>query len=153
MYPSGPGVRARPCAICRHRRRADIERLRVLGNLSVPKVAAAFDLRRAALARHFKEHVAPAARQVVAKLEERTGMTLLERLADLESDARRIARKAEAARDFRTAMAGVRELLRIAEFLGRLRGELSAPPPATHTSYVLVFEGGAPKALPEAIGV
>jgi hypothetical protein len=51
--------------------------------------------------------------------------SLLAKVTDLETDARRLGKAAEKAGDARTALAAVRELCRIVELLGRLRGELT----------------------------
>jgi hypothetical protein len=135
------------CRICRSARRYDVERLRVLGNLSAKKIATNYGYRHGDVLRHFKEHVAPEARRAYEKLEATSGLTLLQRLAAIEADAKRIMERAEAEGDFRTAMVGVRELLRIAEFLARLSGELTPAPVVNAVAYTLVFQGGSAKAV------
>jgi hypothetical protein len=54
--------------------------------------------------------------------------SLIDQLERLKEDARRIKQKAEAAKDYRTALAGVRELTRLVEFAARLSGELNERP-------------------------
>jgi hypothetical protein len=60
---------------------------------------------------------------------------LLAKVQRLEHEARRIGQKAEAAGDHRTALQGIRELIRIVELLAKLRGELQTAP----TTNVLVL--------------
>jgi uncharacterized membrane protein YgaE (UPF0421/DUF939 family) len=50
--------------------------------------------------------------------------SLLDQLQELQADARRIKRKAEADKDYRSALAGVRELVRIVEVMARISGEI-----------------------------
>ncbi|HUB10251.1 MAG TPA: hypothetical protein VMB50_24820 [Myxococcales bacterium] len=52
--------------------------------------------------------------------------SLLDKVGALLEDAQRLCKKAEAAEDTRTALAGVREVGRVLELLGRLRGELAS---------------------------
>ena len=54
--------------------------------------------------------------------------SLLDQLAELRGDARRIGGKAEGAGDLKTALAGVRELVRIVELTAKLVGELDERP-------------------------
>jgi hypothetical protein len=49
---------------------------------------------------------------------------LLEQLIELTDEARRLKQKAEAKKDYRTALAAVRELCRIVELVARINGEL-----------------------------
>lgn len=53
---------------------------------------------------------------------------LIAKVHKLATDAQRIATAAEASKDFRTALAGVRELTRIVELLAKLRGDLDESP-------------------------
>jgi hypothetical protein len=53
--------------------------------------------------------------------------SLVEKVRQLELEARRLGKKAEDAGDFRGAMAAVRELVRIVELLAKLQGELREP--------------------------
>jgi hypothetical protein len=52
------------------------------------------------------------------------GDDLLAKIRVLEADAQRIAKAAERADDHRTALVGVRELLRMVELMAKLRGDL-----------------------------
>jgi len=53
--------------------------------------------------------------------------------------------------DFRSAISAVRELTRVVELVARLRGEIEPDERGKVSSYVLVFQGGAPKVLPGAL--
>ena len=57
-----------------------------------------------------------------------TADDLLDQLGDLANDARRIKNECEKQKDYRTALAGIRELVRILELLAELRGKLNRTP-------------------------
>lgn len=113
---------ARTCSVCRHRKRPEIEGA-LLAGTPLRTIADQFGPSKTALLRH-REHLAPAL--VVAKQAEDVARTdtLIDKAHGLETDARRIGKAAEAAGDARTALAAVRELVRIVELKGHLLGEL-----------------------------
>jgi hypothetical protein len=80
-------------------------------------------LSKDALARH-KPYVS----QIMAKAAEAREMAhannLVEQLRQLTADATRIAPKAEKAKQYNAAMAGVREMARIVELVAKLTGQL-----------------------------
>jgi hypothetical protein len=78
--------------------------------------------------RHKDEHVpAHLSKAVEAEAASNAG-DLLAKVAVIEAEAQRLAKKAEDAGDLRTAMSGIREMARLIELLARLRGELSDAP-------------------------
>ncbi len=114
----------RTCTVCSHARRPEVDAALLAGE-PYRSIAQRFAASPDAVLRH-KAHVAPALAE--AKRAERVACadSLLGKVAELEADARRLGRTAEKAGDARTALAAVRELTRIVELLGRLRGELDA---------------------------
>jgi len=53
------------------------------------------------------------------------GGAVLAKIAALEADAKRLQAKAEKSGDYRTAIAALREMVRIVELLAKLQGELT----------------------------
>jgi hypothetical protein len=117
---------ARKCTICEHPNRNEIDADLVSGE-SYRNIAARFGT-SAALVRHKGDHI-PAH---LARAKEAETVTqaddLLIKVADIEKEAKRIAKKAEDTGDLRTAMSGIRELARLVELLAKLRGELNERP-------------------------
>lgn len=110
----------RPCTVCNHRMRDQIERALLKGE-ALTSIAERFGLPRTNLWRH-KAHI----RTDLAKMPEaaqiaHSGM-LAARLQALLDDAHELKRKAEQKRDYRTALVAVREITRLLEFSARLQG-------------------------------
>lgn len=114
---------ARTCTVCIHDERDAIDRALVAG-ASYRDVAGQHGLSKSAVERHKAEHIPGALVQAHAAEETANADTLLGKIAALETDAKRIGRSAETARDYRTAIAAVRELIRIVELLAKLEGKL-----------------------------
>ncbi len=114
----------RTCTVCLHPKRAEVDAA-LLAGTPYRVAASRYESSVGALQRH-REHIAPAL--AIAKQAERVAAadSILDKVAGLEADARRIGAAAEADGDGRTALAAVRELTRIVELLARLRGELDA---------------------------
>ncbi len=115
---------ARTCSLCRHERRAEIDAALMAG-LSNRTISKQFEITDSAVQRH-RSHLPRALAPANRAAEVTRADSLLEKLAEIESAARRIAAQAEAAEDHRSAIAAIRELIRLAELLARLRGELKA---------------------------
>lgn len=114
----------RTCTVCLHPKRSEVDAALLAGE-PLRTIADQFGPSKTALLRH-REHVAPAlavAKQAAAVAD---ADSLLEKVRGLEVDARRIGKAAETAGDARIALGAVRELTRIIELLGRLRGELDS---------------------------
>ncbi|MBM3189371.1 MAG: hypothetical protein FJZ90_11695 [Chloroflexi bacterium] len=116
---------SRKCSICAHQQRQAIDETLVAGTASLREIASLFAVSQSAVRRHKTRHLpvtlaaAEAAAEAVVRSDD-----LLGKVAQLEADAHRIKKKAEESQDYRTALQGVRELVRIVELLARLRGEL-----------------------------
>ena len=113
----------RLCTICRHRQREMIDQA-LVGEEPYRHIAARFQVSTGALQRHNQEHLPQHLTQAKAAQEVTQADGLLAKVQDLEADAKRIQGQAEATGDLRTALQGIRELVRIIELQARLLGEL-----------------------------
>ncbi len=116
-----------PGTIATHPDRAAIDAAIVAG---VPnrRIATQYGLSEGAV-RRYKADGLPATLVKAKDAEEAThGDDLLAQLATLQADARRIGARAEGEGDLRTALAAVRELVRMIELLAELQGELNRAP-------------------------
>ena len=118
----------RVCTVCIHAEREAIDRALVAGEAARTLASRYVTIGRMAMQRHKDEHLPPTLAQAQQAQDAAHGGDLLARLEGLTADARRIQRKAEAAGEYRTALAGIRELVRIVEVLAELRGELDRRP-------------------------
>jgi hypothetical protein len=118
---------SRTCTVCRHPDRPAIDQALVNGK-GVRETSALFRVSEDALSRHKEGHVPSALARAADAEEIARADSLLDQLVTLQADARRIGQKAESAGDLRTALAGIRELVRIMELAARLVGELDDRP-------------------------
>lgn len=123
----------RVCTVCTHADRPAIDQALVAGE-SFRNVSERFGTSATALFRHKAEHLPAALVQAQAAEQVARADDLLSQLLSLQADARRIGKKAEDAGDLRTALAGVRELVRIVELTAKLVGELDERPQVTLTT-------------------
>lgn len=102
----------RPCTICTHPARAEIDR-GMLSGTPYWNIAERFDVSLGALARHRQEHVPAALARAVeaqtAERELRDAAALLAELDALHGRTLAILEKAERAGDLRTALGAIRE--------------------------------------------
>ncbi len=111
----------RTCSICRSKQRPEIDVAIVAGE-SVRTIAGRYGTNRSAVQRH-RDHIPAALADAKQATDGAHADDLLAKVRQLETDARRLAASAEAAGDRRTALQGIRELLRIIEFMGRRHDE------------------------------
>jgi hypothetical protein len=114
----------RVCTVCSHPDVAGIDQALVAGGVN-RRIAAQYGLTEASVRRHKEEHVpakiAKAKKaQTVADADD-----LLHQAGALRTKAMSLLLKAEAAGDYRTALAGIREARGCLELLARLMGELN----------------------------
>lgn len=116
----------RTCTICIHPSRAQIEAA-LLNGESLRKIGKTFSVSTTSLFRH-KTHVSEILKkaQEIEKLSNAESLKQL--MLQLIADARRVQQAAEAAQDYRTALAGIRELTRLVELAARLSGALNEKP-------------------------
>lgn len=114
----------RTCTICRHKRHEQINAALIAGE-PFRDIARQYRTTKDALTRHKEEHLI----ETLTKAREARDLTnaenLLTQLNDLAEDARRIKLKCEQSNDYRTALMGIRELVRIVELLAEMQGKLS----------------------------
>ena len=115
----------RRCSICTHAEREEIDKALVAGASSVPAIATLFDVSQRALYRHREKHLPETLAQAQEAREVAQADDLLAQLEGLRKEAHRIKDKAEKGADYRTALAGIRELVRIVELMAKVRGELA----------------------------
>lgn len=114
----------RTCTICGHPERDAIDAALVAGQ-PFRRVAAQYAVTEQAIRRHRKAHLPAALAKAQEAEEAARADDLLAQLRALTAEAHRIKDRAERTGDYRTALAGVRELVRIVELLAKLRGELN----------------------------
>ncbi len=112
----------RVCTVCSHQVRRQIDEALLEGH-PLRDIAERFSLSVGSVFRH-KSHVSETLKKSRAAAELFRADNLVGQLKQLVDDARRVQKKAEAADDYRTALAGVRELTRLVELAARLSGEL-----------------------------
>jgi hypothetical protein len=113
----------RTCSVCNDIRRDEIDRALLAGE-SLRDIAGRIPIAKSALHRHNKLHL-PATLVKAQECEQVARADgLLEQLIELTNEARSLKQKAEAKKDYRTALAAVRELCRIVELVARINGEL-----------------------------
>ena len=118
---------ARPCTVCGHPQRAEIDRLLLTGNVKVQTIATEFGVHWRALYRH-KAHLvqtlglAPQAPTVA------DADSLLAQLTDLQERTLAILTNAEHGDDKALALKAITEARRNLELLGKLAGELQTQP-------------------------
>lgn len=114
---------ARQCTVCGHPEREAIDHA-LVDRRELRGIARTFGLSEDAVTRHKHNHLPQHLCQATAAQEVTQADGLLAKVQALEVDAKRIQGQAEAAGDLRTALQGIRELVRIVELQARLLGEL-----------------------------
>ena len=112
----------RTCTVCPHPHRDEIDR-RLLDGAPLRNIAKQFSLSAASLCRHNK-HISKALSNARQEAEILRADGLMEHLNHLTAEAARLKQKAEQAKDYRTALAGVREMSRLLELAVRLAVEV-----------------------------
>jgi len=113
------------CTICRHEQREPIDRALVAGT-SLRDIAGQFFVAKSALARHRVSHLLPDVLQAATVKQTLRSDALIAEATALHAKARDLLRQAEEAGDRRTAMAGVREVLRCLDFVLKLQTVIPA---------------------------
>lgn len=117
----------RPCTICGHRDRAEIDR-QIVAGASLPAISSNFGVTTKSLTRHRDNHVPTAAMQrglqAVAAGEALHGAALLGKASSLLRTAEAIMSAALADQDHRTALQAIREAGRMVEICAKLTGDI-----------------------------
>lgn len=109
---------ARPCSVCVHPKRVEIDAWMVKG-ASNRRVAKQYDVSDDAVQRH-RKHIGSALAEVTLTREERAGNATRTELDALWSEAKRLGEAAEEKGDLRAALTAVREMTRLYELQARL---------------------------------
>ncbi len=118
----------RPCSICKHPQRADIDQAIAKRQTSNTEIASLFGVTEAAIRRHASNHIPPALAKASQAAEVAQADTLLREVKALRSKAYSLLLQAEQAGDLRTALQGVREARGCLELLAKLEGKVSDAP-------------------------
>ncbi len=117
----------RKCSICSHDKAEVIDAAIVAGG-SYRDIALQFGVTAGSLGRHVKNHLVKTLAAAREAEQVANGNDLLDQVEDLRQQAQQIKDRAETEGDLKTALSGIRELVRIVELLARLRGELDTRP-------------------------
>ncbi len=111
----------RPCTVCTHPDRAGIDQALVSGQ-SYRTIAKRSGTSPSAVLRHKESHLSTTLLKASGAREVARADDLLQKVRDLEAEARRIGRRAEKEGDLRCAIASVKQLMDIVDLLARLMG-------------------------------
>jgi hypothetical protein len=114
----------RTCTVCTHPECAAIDAALVAGE-PYRAIARQHGVSRHAITRHKAAHLPVVLVKAQGVAEVTHGDDLLAKMTGLEADAKRIGTEAEKKGDLRTALAAIRELIRIVELLAKVQGELN----------------------------
>ncbi len=114
------------CTVCNHPQRAELERDHVAG-VTHRELAKRYDRAKSTIQRHLTDHVPSAAQKAQEAADAReleAGDQILSELRNLTSEAQRLQKLAEKKRDYRTAIAAIREIVRVVELKAKILGEI-----------------------------
>lgn len=114
----------RPCTICSHARRAEIDAALVAGQAPNTTIAALFGVTESAIRRHAREHLPAALTKAQEAQEVAQADDLLGQVQNLQSRTLAILKTAEATGDLRIALQAIAQARNNLELLARLLGEL-----------------------------
>jgi hypothetical protein len=114
---------ARTCTICNHSFCNEINQAIVNGQTH-RAIARRFAVSKAAIQRHAKNHIPKHLAKAVNAKEIQDADSIVDSIIHLETSTRRIQESAETHKDFKIALAAIREQSRLLELKARLLGEL-----------------------------
>ncbi len=117
----------RACATCQSEHLEAINR-ELAANTAIPALAALYRVSSDSLLRHKQNHLPQAVARAEAAKEATRGDDLLDQVSKLKNKAVSLLLKAEAAGDYRTALAGIREARSCLELLLEVEGEINRQP-------------------------
>lgn len=121
---------ARPCTICQHANRAEIDKAIASGE-PIRFVAKQFGIGAAAVQRHKATHITRAMAKAVATREAkvvRQSGELLDELDAIRAEAKRLGKLAEETGDLKTALMALREWARVEEIKAKVQGDIDEAP-------------------------
>lgn len=113
----------RRCSICRHDEVELIDR-ELLAGATYRDIAKRFHVGASSVHRHMASHLAGATGRALRARDDGRADRVLADLEALTREARELKSKAELTGDIRTALAAVRELVRIIELMARLGSDI-----------------------------
>ena len=114
----------RKCLVCIQPEKQKIDEALIRGE-PLRDIARRYNIDKSALSRHKKNHLPTLLTKAEEAKEVSRADSLIDEIQRLRLEAARISQKAEQKGDYRTALAGIRELTRIVELLARLQGDLN----------------------------
>ncbi len=117
----------RACSTCQSEHLEAINR-ELAANTAIPALAALYRVSSDSLLRHKANHLPAAIAQAASAREADHGSDLLDQVNKLKGKAVSLLLKAEAAGDYRTGLAGIREARGCLELLLEVEGELNRNP-------------------------
>ncbi len=118
----------RPCTICTHPQREEIDKALVEGKQAFTSLATLYDVSEIALRRHKKNHLPEQLVKAEGAKEAAQAEDLLEQLKGLRNKAYSILLQAEKSGELRTALSAIKEARSCLELLAKLIGELDERP-------------------------
>ena len=115
------------CSVCIHPQKDEINYALLRAVMPLRDIADQFSLSKSSLLRHRDNHIPRDLVQSKRANEICNADNLLNTLISLKRDAERITKKAEETDDLKTALAGIREGVRIIEILAKMRGKIQQP--------------------------
>jgi hypothetical protein len=126
------GKRGRPCTICQHPKRDEIDRLLAPTDANFAAISRQFaGISEDALKRHKESHISKLLSKAEDIKEVVKADNLLEDIKRLREKATSILEKAEKAGDLKTALLGIREARGCIELLAKVEGQLKDGPQIT----------------------
>ena len=123
------GKRGRPCTVCGHPQREEINSLLAPTDANFAAISRQFaGISEDALKRHKESHIAAALVNAEGIKEVAEANTLLADIRSLREKATTILEKAEKAGDLKTALLGIREARGCIELLAKVEGQLDDRP-------------------------
>jgi hypothetical protein len=119
-------MKAGSCTVCSHPQHIGIDQAYIAG-ATVRELANRFLRSKTTIHKHVTQHIPAAAQKAIEAADARdvqAGDCILGELRDLRDEAKRLQAKAEKKNDVRTAIAAIRELVRLVELKARILGEL-----------------------------
>jgi len=119
---------SRPCTVCTHPKREEIDKLLVEGKLPNTTISSLFDVTEIALRRHRANHLPEKLVRAEGAREAAQAEDLLDQVKGLRNKTYGILLQAEKAGDLRVALSAIKEARACLELLAKLIGELDERP-------------------------
>ena len=118
---------SKPCTICRHKKRAEIDKA-LVARATFRGAAAKYGVSKSSLMRHYDDHLPASLVKAQDAKEAAEADDLLAQMISLRDEALGILEKAKEAEDLSTALNAIRVTQGTVELLGKLAGQLRDAP-------------------------